>query len=443
MSQRHFIYGITVMLMLMACVAYSSTDESRYPLIGVQIKDKTVFVNKRGARVLSGDWNIAEQFEYGVAIVRKTTTNENALISLNGDFIVPYTQNKLNVSPLTSTAIEIYVENQGGEMTTFLYNQSCGIIANISPYKIIFDEVNNNGNVLAMNEAGLFGYLNLQGQVVIPFEWETAEPFREGLAFVSSMNYSGFINEAGRKVIPADEWDIAYSFHNGVAIVMKSATNEMSAISSTGEKLFDFIHLTPLDSIFRDDWCPVLMNNESLSYVNTQGKLMASDDWSDIRQFTHGYAGVQNVEGKWGFVDSSGSMAIHYQFDHVDWLYDQQTGFDEQGVALVTTGDSQWLINAKGDIITNEPYDYYVVDNFTTVGTRIHARYIVSYPNQSQFGLLNANGNLVYAIEYKEIMPLEGNIYALTKEEGTYYGDQNGEIFFVNRSGELFPANML
>ena len=73
-----------------------------------------------------------------------------------------------------------------------------------------------------MNDEELYGYLDLDGNQVIPCQFVYAYWFSEGLAAVAIReDYSrkyGYIDKTGKIVIPC-QWENAYSFEHGIAKV--------------------------------------------------------------------------------------------------------------------------------------------------------------------------------------------------------------------------------
>jgi len=126
----------------------------------------------------------------------------------------------------------------------------------------------------------LQGYLNLQGTVAIPFEFEQVESFSEGLAAVMRNGKWGYIDRQGRTVIPIRH-DRAGWFKNGLAFakigdesgfIDRSGRFKWSihAESSPGfvRKNRDGLTLMPGDlaSFFTDD--------DRFGYVNLEGRVI-------------------------------------------------------------------------------------------------------------------------------------------------------------------------
>src|SRR5262249_22521991 len=78
----------------------------------------------------------------------------------------------------------------------------------------------------AERESGPWGYIDKTGRVVVPLQFESAQPFSEGLAAVEVHNRDstffkkyGFIDRTGKLVIPA-EFQQVQPFHSGRAGAM-------------------------------------------------------------------------------------------------------------------------------------------------------------------------------------------------------------------------------
>ena len=65
-----------------------------------------------------------------------------------------------------------------------------------------------------------WGYMNTKGEIVIPFSFDAARDFSDGLAHVTKDGKTGYINTSGETVIPF-EYEGAYGSGNGLASVEK------------------------------------------------------------------------------------------------------------------------------------------------------------------------------------------------------------------------------
>ena len=79
-----------------------------------------------------------------------------------------------------------------------------------------------------------FGFINAEGKVVIPLEYDHVSDFKEGLAHAKKGSKKGYIDTQGKTVIPF-EYHFANDFENGMAKVNKN--EEWFYIDKTGQRV--------------------------------------------------------------------------------------------------------------------------------------------------------------------------------------------------------------
>ena len=153
--------------------------------------------------------------------------------------------------------------------------------------------------------SGKRGYVDAQGNEVIPCKYDWAWPFREGLALVELNGKWGYIDKQGNTVIPF-KYDWAYSFSEGLA-----------AVELNGK------------------W----------GYIDKQGNTVIHCKYNHVWPFSEGLALVV-LKGKWGFIDKQGNEVIPCK-------YDDANPFSE-GLAWVELNGKKGYINTRGDWFDTE-----------------------------------------------------------------------------------------
>ena len=82
---------------------------------------------------------------------------------------------------------------------------------------------------------GKYGYINLDGEIVIPFKYKKVQPFSEGLAGVREHGLYGFIDTEGKYSLPPI-YDYVDTFSNGFAKVWIAGNCRL--IDKMGNSLF-------------------------------------------------------------------------------------------------------------------------------------------------------------------------------------------------------------
>ena len=181
-----------------------------------------------------------------------------------------------------------------------------------------------------------FGYIDEQGQVVVPAQFDEAQDFSEGLAAIafnagkkSKHEFRrprrwGYIDRGGRMVI-TPQFRMARPFSGGLAAVQN----------------------------LQAKW----------GYINPDGKIIVPFQFEDAASFSEGKAAVQIAE-KFGFIDRTGTLIIPAQF--------LETGNFLEGIARVgiTRGfPKAWLAPHQFDA------------------------------GSGKFGYIDANGHIVFEVE--------------------------------------------
>ena len=155
---------------------------------------------------------------------------------------------------------------------------------------------------LAARIEGKFGYLNKDGQIVIPAQFDRAMGFCEGLARVGIGEKQGYIDEKGQIVIPL-KFDEAHPFCEGLA----------------GARV-----------------------GEKFGFIDKSGEFVIDPEFDVVEHFSEGRAAVK-VGEKWGYVDREGRYVAKPQFDKV-WHFND-------GVAPVNRGNEHGYIDKEGKSI--------------------------------------------------------------------------------------------
>ncbi|MBP0009275.1 WG repeat-containing protein [Roseofilum sp. Belize Diploria] len=237
---------------------------------------------------------------------------------------------------------------------------------------------------LETNSGLKYGYLNQEGNLVIPAEWEMAAPFSEGLGLVRKGGKSGYIDPTGQVVIEP-QFELSDRFYNGRAAV--KVGEKYGYIDTTGH----WVIPPELERGYRfSEERVVIWSNGRYGYLDNQGNAIVepqfeqADRFSDglavvrlngvygcidrtgnlvletphrIQKFSEGLAAIEMGEAwekKWGYIDQTGDIAIAPQFygleDVRDRPYSPVEPFSE-GLAMVRFGPKCGFIDRTGTFV--------------------------------------------------------------------------------------------
>lgn len=190
-----------------------------------------------------------------------------------------------------------------------------------------------------LKNGGKFGYIDKAGNIVIPFIYDYAAPFSEGLAYVVQDEKFGFIDTAGNVIVSlAYDCDYYYGcdsedgliaeqfFSGGFARVSKGDPEvgiQYGMIDKAGSVVvpiqygwIDWDSGAPA-TIYSDD----KLYGDPIGYVIMTGtEAIVVDQYDYVMDFSEGFAAVALGESKarrWGFIDTTGREVVPCVYEDV------------------------------------------------------------------------------------------------------------------------------
>lgn len=151
-----------------------------------------------------------------------------------------------------------------------------------------------------------YGYMNLSGELIIPLEYERAEPFREGRGVVQSSETKkwGAVDSSGKLAIPHKFLNGIY-FRDGMAVTAEDSSG-MGVIDRNGAYMVS----PKFKSIGRfSEGLARAVDKKTRKYgfINSKGEYEIEPTISYANEFSNGFAAIHDKQSKWGYIDKSGS----------------------------------------------------------------------------------------------------------------------------------------
>lgn len=250
----------------------------------------------------------------------------------------------------------------------------------------------SGGLVSFRDKNGGRGFLNKTGSLVIPFEYDSACNFSEGLTCVSKDKKFGFIDKAGEIVIQL-EYDWAGKFSDGLAAV----------------RLGD-------------------LKSGKFGYIDKTGKIAIPLEYERGNTFSEGLAAVRK-NGKWGFIDKTGKMIIRFEYDEVG-------AFSEE-LACVSKDKKYGFIDKTGYAVV--PFIYDIFPHYDLHGDIFflprfsEGLALVALgpgdfgPEDDKYGYIDRKGTII-PLEYENGRAFSHGLAAVRK---------NGKWGFIDNTGKI------
>jgi hypothetical protein len=272
-----------------------------------------------------------------------------------------------------------------------------------------------------------WGYIDKTGKLTIPFKFDAAADFAEGLAAVEFKEKTGYINPAGKFVIPP-RFLAGFSFADGLAVVVirrfeqdKLHMNEFVYIDKSGKTVLQ--PHTPLDTksfrisyrdgdlTFTEGLLPVEQNGKS-GYMDRTGKTVIPPRYDAAQSFSEGLAAVK-LEGQYGYIDRSGKMVIPPRFK-------EAAPFSE-GLASILSDRHQGYIDKSGQLVIDGP-------KFDMARSFSEGRAAVKGEN-GKYGFIDRTGKFVIPPRFWRVGDFSEGLAAVQPE--------SGDLAYINSQGEM------
>lgn len=188
----------------------------------------------------------------------------------------------------------------------------------------------------------LYGLIGSGGQIVRQADLLSIADFSEGLALAKAKNgLYGYLDRSGAWRIPP-RYDYAVSFSEGLAYTLIGFSS--CYIDTLGREAFELdSHQVPgRANMMREGMLGVVRNDAYIEFLDKTGKPAFSkeDAGINMQPFSEGLAAFEDLQGRDGFLDRKGAVAIAPAFDSV--------GSFSQGLAAARKGDLWGYIDKKG-----------------------------------------------------------------------------------------------
>jgi hypothetical protein len=171
----------------------------------------------------------------------------------------------------------------------------------------------------AVKKDGKWGYIDKAGKVAIPYYFDEAFGFSEGLAPVRIGKKWGYIGRDGKfRLNPV--FENVHNFHNGRALVGFLDPQTKTVVNGFITHAGEMILVLPDNQFgydFHDNLARVRLDQGPTTYfgfVDTMGQWVMEPKFELAMDFNEGAAPVY-YKGKWGFIELKGHVIIEPKFD--------------------------------------------------------------------------------------------------------------------------------
>lgn len=338
MKRNYFIVLLGFLLILSAC-GKKSKDQYDYTLRPASQEERWGYVDQKGKFVINPQFKSASFFSDGLALV-KSPDDKFGYINKKGEYVI----NPQFVSATEFTNGKAFATLPEGAPA--LINKKGEVVKEFKEYSAVYGY---QDGIALFSQGKKFGFLNADGEEVIPATYTYIGEFHEGLAVIAqpkkddSLDFEyGYINKKGEVVINP-QFESAQNFSEGLAVI--TSGGEDGFIDKTGT-----IVINPQFESAQSfsEGLAVIQQGDWFGYINKEGKIVINPQFDEAYSFSEGLAAYKSGEN-YGYIDKKGKIIINPQFSYVESF--------KRGFATYGQGSKYGFINKKGEIIANAQFD--------------------------------------------------------------------------------------
>lgn len=337
--------------------------------LSICIDGKWGYINFRGEAITPFEYDYAKPFSCGMAKVEKDNHNQSGFVNVKGEFV---TNEHLQGAHDFHDGLAVTFNGQYG----IVNKQGCLVVS----YQPNIIEDYKDGMALVYVNRRKYGAYNTNGQLVVPAIYDGMRSFSCGLACAQIGSDHFYVRKNGERLQPSGLIN-GNDFKDNIATV--EARGGRGFMDSNGR-------ITEFQSL--SGWC---------------------ESYCDFEDFSEGLAVVLDCkfdgEPKKGYMNKYGNIVVPVE-------YDEAYAFKD-GMGKVAKNGHYGYVNANGVLVVNCVYDDVsdFNDGFGVV------------KQNDKYGYINKLGKLLGPINYDEAHPFAFGIAKVIRD---------GQIGFIDKNGQ-------
>lgn len=280
----------------------------------------------------------------------------------------------------------------------------------------------------AVQRNGLWGYIDKDGNEVIPCQYESAKGFVNSRAVVEKGDLYGCIDTKGREVIPFEYgWINHYTDYFTVNKDYKDV-HGCGCIDNNGKEIAPCIYsaISPFS-----DGLSRVRKGDLYGYIDKQGKEVIPCKYEYADVFSDGLALIEK-DGLYGFIDIRGNETIPCKYTYAHPF--------SEGMAAVQIADADGI--SKGGYIDSKGNEVIPCIYNTAIGMNPFSNGIAIVMDEQGFlGCINTKGEEVLVCVYGDIQVFDNIIAARESASQSYWlFDMTGKKISTSEYDAIYPA---
>jgi hypothetical protein len=321
-----------------------------------------------------------------------------------------------------------------------------------------------------------WGFMDTQGTIVVEPKYlcnMDIPVFKNGVARVydPSVKAWGYIGHDGSVAIPFKFYSCT-DFENGFALSYKPGSAS-DAKTFAHIQIITKLGIIPVEvapcrysysTVFKEGMARISQKS-GYGYMNVLGMVIGNSDYDDVRDFSDSLAAVQK-DGKWGFIDKTGTLVIPFMFTNEPGAFSSDRAFVmgsnylygiidksgkiivepkykqvfpfENGFAVVSTTDQKYqetfyIIDTNGKVIKDFPKPKKDNDKIAFFSGFIDGLTIVQKGYSMERGFMDTKGKMMTGFDFIKLVSIHDGLAYAEKFDTKSRTQTKG---FINKNGK-------
>lgn len=269
----------------------------------------------------------------------------------------------------------------------------------------------NEGLALVVKE-GKVGFIDKSGQVVVPLIYEDAESFQSSLAIVAKDDYYGIIDRTNKVILPL-EYDFVGRFYDGLALVANDTAYGYT--NKSGEIII------PITLDYAGDFqngLALVEQNSLKGFINTQGRVVVPIEYKWLEPFQQNGLARAKKDSLFGLINQQSTVVLPFEYDAI--------GEFSNHLALVAKEGKYGYVNDSAQLKVESNFDF---RRDALNWGKFEGNY-AKYMLKEKFGIIDTSGKRVFPAIFENIGDYNDSNYIAVKKNGKW-GYTNQELSLV------------
>ena len=374
------------------------------------------YIDKSGALIIPCEYSYGEFFQNNTVKVAK----DNNYYYINKENKPIFNNIYKAYNPKLTNVIESFTPYSKKDLLIIEKDDLCGM-GDIQGNIIVPCEynriINSDGDVFLVSKNNKFGYINRSGRVIIPLSFQRASEFKDGFAIVTKGGKTFVINTKGETIAKDCEQYLIYSPN----VILALKEGKIGAFNREGKQIIAFEYSSSptgktqslkYDIMTKDNGCFILYKKDSWFLFNKEGVGVNNTKALDINEYQNEYTIA--FTGLY-VVDLFGRMEFKTKEEakkYVDDLKVKSVTELENKYSVIKTEGASLLLDRNWKEIMPQKYD--ILKDFKDNKVVAKKNYSDEY-----YGIIDIGGDTIVSFDYEDLTNFYYEV-AIAKAGGKY-----------------------